>query len=112
MGVMRRSEAGYDNSLQLIAKGLRDDGESVTRATLPARWVDLIVYLVEQERKTSERSQSAACEQLSLVEAELVVTRQEKVLHELMRTEEPTEEATALLEELRRKVTRAVAERH
>ena len=36
----------------------------------------------------------------------------EEVLHELMRTGEPTEEATALLEELRRKVARAVTARN
>ena len=35
---------------------------------------------------------------IGVVEAELAVRNQEKVLHELIRTEEPTEEATALLE--------------
>jgi hypothetical protein len=51
-------------------------------------------------------------EQVGLGEAELAVANQEKVLQELVRTEEPTEEAAALLEALRRKVARAVAERN
>jgi hypothetical protein len=53
-----------------------------------------------------------AFRQVELAEAELAVANQENVLRELMRTEEPTEEATALQEELRRKVARAVAERN
>ena len=47
-----------------------------------------------------------------LTEAERAVGNQESVLQELMRTEEPTAEAAALLEDLRRKVARAVAERY
>ena len=109
--VMPHIKAGFDSSLDLIAKRLRDDGANVTREALPARWVDLILYLDEQERKTRARLQPAAPEQ-SLVEAERAVIRQEKVLQELMRTEAPTEEATALLEHLRQKVARALAERH
>ena len=49
---------------------------------------------------------------MGVLEAELAVGNREKVLRELMRTEEPTEEATALLEGLRQKVARAVAGRH
>jgi hypothetical protein len=71
--------------------------------------LDLIHFLDEQERKSVERSRPAVA---GLAEAELAVTNQEKVLQELMRTDEPTEEATALLEELRRKVARAVGERN
>jgi hypothetical protein len=112
MGVMPRVKAGFDSSLDLIAKRLRDDGDNVTREALPTRWVDLILYLDEQERKTCARSQHAAPREQSLGETERAVTRQEKVLQELMRTEEPTEEATALLEHLRQKVARALAERH
>ena len=55
-------------------------------------------------------SQPAVGEEI--VEAEVAVSNQEKILYELVRTEEPTEEATALLEDLRRKVARAVAGRN
>ena len=109
----RRSEVGYDKTLGLIAKRLREDSEQATREPLPTRWVDLILHLDEQERSsTCAGSQTAASEEIRVVEAELAVSNQEKVLHELMRTEESTEEATALLEALRRKVARAVAGRH
>ena len=50
MGVMRRSEVGYDKTLGLIAKRLREDSEQVTQEPLPTRWVDLIHHLDEQER--------------------------------------------------------------
>jgi hypothetical protein len=111
MGVMRHLEVGYDKTLGLVAKRLREDSEQVTQEPLPTRWVDLILHLDEQERRT----QPAIGEEI--VEAELAVGNQEKVLREkvlreLMRTEEPTEEATALLEDLRQKVERAVAARH
>jgi hypothetical protein len=78
---------------------------------LPARWVDLILHLDEQERKTCAHSQHAAPEQ-SLVAAERAVARQENVLQELMRTDEPTEEAAALLKALRQKVAPALGQRH
>lgn len=100
----------FDRSLDLIAKRLRSEGDDVTREALPTRWVDLILYLDEQERSTRARSQPAAGDEI--VEAELEVRNQEKVLRELMRTQEPTEEATALLADLRQKVARAVAGRH
>jgi hypothetical protein len=111
MGVTPRLKAGFDSPLDLIAKRLRDDGDNVTQEALPARWVDLILYLDEQERKTCARSQQAAPER-SLVEAQRAVAHQENVLQELMRTDEPTEDATALLEALRRKVAGEVAKRH
>ena len=110
MGVMRHSEVGYDKTLGLVAKRLREDSEQVTHEPLPTRWVDLILHLDEQERRTRAGSQPAVGEEI--VEAELAVGNREKVLRELMRTEEPTEEATALLEDLRQKVARAVAGRH
>ena len=110
MGVMRHSEVGYDKTLGLVAKRLREDSEQVTQEPLRTRWVDLILHLDEQERRTCAGSQPAVGE--AIVEAELAVRNQEKVLRELMRTEEPTEEATALLEDLRQKVARAVAGRN
>ena len=109
---MRRTKAGYDLSLGFIAKRLHDDHQDITHEPLPRRWVDLIHYLDEQERKNSELPRPAADKSLSLAEAELAVRNQEKVLGELMRTDEPTEEATALLEELRQEVARAVTERN
>ena len=110
MGVMRHSEVGYEKTLGLIAKRLREDSEEVTQDPLPTRWVDLILHLDEQERRSCAGPQPAAREEI--IEAELAVSKQEKVLRELMRTEEPTEEATALLEGLRQKVARAVAGRN
>ena len=110
MGVMRHSEVGYEKTLGLLVKRLRGDSEQVTQDPLPTRWVDLIHHLDEQERRSCSGPQPAACEEI--VEAELAVSNQEKVLRVLMRTEEPTEEATALLEGLRQKVARAVAGRN
>jgi len=110
MGVMRHSEVAYEKTLGLIAKRLREDGEQVTQDPLPTRWVDLILHLDEQERRSCAGPQPAAREEI--VEAELAVSNQEEVLRELMRTEEPTEEGTALLEGLRQKVARAVAGRN
>jgi len=108
MGWTHRSEIGHDQTFGLIAKRLRDDNQEVTREPLPKRWVELIHYLDEQERKSFERSRSSAVEPPSLAEAELAVTKQE-TLGELLRTDEPTDKATALLEHLRTKVARAVA---
>jgi hypothetical protein len=110
MGVMRHSEVAYEKTLGLLVKRLREDGEQVTQDPLPTRWVDLIHHLDEQERRSCAGPRAAAREEI--VEAELAVGKQERVLRELMRTEEPTEEATALLEGLRQKVARAVAERN
>ena len=60
MGLSRWSDAGYDMSLRLIGKRLRDKGENVTQEPLPERWVDLIRYLDEQERKRSQGLQPPA----------------------------------------------------
>jgi len=109
MGGTRRSEVAYDQRFSLIAKRFREDSEQVTRAPLPKRWVDLILHLDEQERQT--RAGSPAAAEPGVVEAKFVVRKQEEMLRELTRTEEPTEEARALLEDLRRQVARAVAER-
>ena len=95
----------------LVPKGVSTSFTSAILGTSSSdSWVELIRYLDEQERKSSEPS--AARERASLAEAELAVANQEKLLGELMRTNEPTEEATTLLKDLRRKVARAVAERN
>jgi hypothetical protein len=105
----RRSEVGYDQTLGLIVERFREDSEQVTREPLPTRWVELILHLDERERNRRARPQSSGGP--GVLEAEIVVNKQEEVLRELLRTEEPTEEARALLEDLRRTVARAVAER-
>ena len=112
MGVMRHSEVACEKTLGLIAKRLREDSEQLTQDPLPTRWVDLILHLDEQERRTCAGSQPAACKEIRVVEAEPAVSKQEKVLRELMRTDEPTEEATTLLKDLRQKIARALAHRH
>jgi hypothetical protein len=53
MGVMRP-----EGSLALIIKKLRDDSADITREPLPARWVELIRSLDEQER-TREQGRQA-----------------------------------------------------
>ena len=46
---------GYDKSLGMIAKILRAQSEQLPLEPLPQRWVDLIHYLNEQERRRSQR---------------------------------------------------------
>jgi len=89
MGVMRHATVGVDSSLGLIAERLRSDSEHLTHEALPAQWVDLIYHLNAQERMLAARAAA---------------------LDEVLRTEEPTPEATAKLEELRRKAARANGE--
>lgn len=101
---------GPDTIFIRLGKSFQLHADDITHEPLPRRWVELIRYLDEQERKSSEPS--AVREQSSLAEAELAVVNQESILRELVCTEEPTEEATALLEDLRRKVARAVAGRN
>jgi hypothetical protein len=43
--------ATESNWINLIGKRLRKESEEVAQAELPRRWVDLIHYLDEQERK-------------------------------------------------------------
>src|SRR3954453_21639148 len=93
MGWTHRSETDHDQTFGLIAKRFREDSEQVTREPLPRRWADLVLHLAERERNT--RASSA---QPGIVEAEMAFSKQEEVLRELMRTDEPTEEARALLE--------------
>ena len=45
---------GRETILRRIADGLRLRLEDVTDEPLPRRWIDLIHYLDEQERKQSE----------------------------------------------------------
>src|SRR5690242_6278143 len=98
MGAVR-AQKGVDSSLELIVKRLRDEGEYVVREAVPHRWVDLIHYLNERENYDRLAADEVA-------EAELADATQEKALQELIRTDEPTEEASKLLETLRRKVGR------
>jgi hypothetical protein len=44
--------------LKAIGKNLRGDDKNVAEEVLPRRWVDLIHYLDEQERKRVKRSQA------------------------------------------------------
>ena len=46
--------------LERIGKTLRGHDEGITHEPLPRRWVDLILYLDEQERKRAERRQPRA----------------------------------------------------
>jgi hypothetical protein len=46
----------HDTILQRLGKALHVHIGDITRETLPQRWVDLILYLDEQERTRSERS--------------------------------------------------------
>ena len=103
---------GPDTIFSRLGKAFHLYADDIAHEPLPMRWVELIRYLDEQERRSSEQSQRAAGGEASRAETEHAVTTQEKLLRELMRTEEPTEEATAVLEDLRRKVARAVAARN
>lgn len=55
MGVMR-AETAASQSLDLVAKRLRDDGVALVAEELPRRWVDLLLYLDEQEQRTASLS--------------------------------------------------------
>ena len=46
---------GQESILQRIGKVLRAQDDDITHESVPTRWVDLIHYLDEQERKRSER---------------------------------------------------------
>lgn len=77
---------------------------------MPKRWVDCSsISMKKLERKTRAGAQTAA--EPAAVETEFAVSKQEEMLRELTLTEEPTEEAEALRDDLRRQVARAVAER-
>jgi hypothetical protein len=87
-----------DQSLDIIGQRLRAQGAEMTREPLPKRWVELIHCLDERER-------------LAGTDAESAVSRQEELLTELVSIGEPTEKARTLLEDLRRRVARALNER-
>jgi len=88
MGVPRESKAGYDNSLGLIAKRLREESESVTQEPLPARFREL---LRELDRCPDKGTASL----------------KKEVLDELLSMREPTARTRALLEAFRRATKRA-----
>jgi hypothetical protein len=48
----------YDTSLGMIAKTLRAKSEDITHEPMPERWVDLIRYLDEQERKRAAQAEA------------------------------------------------------
>ena len=54
MAAPRACKVGLDGALILIAKRLRDEGATAAHEALPARWVDLILYLDQQERRSGE----------------------------------------------------------
>ena len=43
--------------LQRLGKALHVQMDDITHEPLPRRWVDLILYLEEQERERAERAQ-------------------------------------------------------
>ena len=51
----RLAKVVVSSTLKLIAERLWADGECVTDEVLPARWVDLILYLEEKERRDASR---------------------------------------------------------
>ncbi len=59
MGAIHPAKAELGSTLELIAKRLRTASEDVAREPLPERWVDLIKYLDEQERRSRERMEQA-----------------------------------------------------
>ena len=76
---------GQETLLRRLGKAFHIYADDIAHEPLPRRWVELIRYLDEQERKSCQPS--AAREQASLAEAELAVANQEKLLGELMRTD-------------------------
>jgi hypothetical protein len=52
-----------DETIIEIGKRLRHQSSEITQESLPRRWIDLIRYLNEQERKQSEGKQSEARDQ-------------------------------------------------
>ena len=78
MGETRRSKAGYDSTLGLVALGLRELWSDIAREPVPPRFLDLI-------------------KQLEKAAASVKV----EVLDELLTTSEPTAKTRALLEALR-----------
>jgi hypothetical protein len=46
--------------LKAIGRSLRGRDEDIAREALPQRWVDLILYLNEQERKREQQAETKA----------------------------------------------------
>lgn len=59
MGAIHPAKTALGSTLELIAKRLRTASEDVAREPLPERWVDLIKFLDEQERRSRERTEQA-----------------------------------------------------
>lgn len=51
---------GHESILQHIGKVLRAQDDDITHQPLPTRWVDMVHYLDEQERRRAERAQPDA----------------------------------------------------
>jgi hypothetical protein len=108
---------GQDSILGRIGKAVHVQIDDIRHEPLPRRWIELIHYLDEQERNCSARQAKSPMEHRPTEQtdegpkAELAVIRQEKLVSELLSTGQPTEEARALLEDLRRRVARALTER-
>ena len=62
MGTIHPAKTELGSTLELIARRLRTASEDVAREPLPERWVDLIKYLDEQERRSKERKAQLANE--------------------------------------------------
>lgn len=57
MGAMRQTKTGLGGMLELV-KRLRAEGDGVAQEPLPDRWIDLVRYLDEKERRADERYQA------------------------------------------------------
>jgi hypothetical protein len=57
-------QQGQDTILRRIGKALRADADDIVNEPLPTRWVDLIRYLDERERKRKDGREEdvATCE--------------------------------------------------
>jgi hypothetical protein len=51
----RQAKTTLDSTLELIGDELREEGEIVFHEELPERWVELILYLEEKERRDASR---------------------------------------------------------
>ena len=79
MGVIHPAKTGLGSTLELIAKRLRTASEDVAREPLPERWVDLIKYLDEQERRSRERAEQARSEKRPGIAAGRTLTTERNI---------------------------------
>jgi len=49
-----RMQQGHDPILRLLGKVMHDRDDDITLEPLPRRWVDLILFLDEQEKKRGQ----------------------------------------------------------